>query len=70
MGVVKQPHAEVVAALDDGFTVGLAVERLHLGEDIEGAGGGVALHARNLVQQLHEGVAAVTEGLQHLLDLR
>ena len=69
VSVVEQPHAEVVAALDDGLAVSLAVERLHLGEDIESAGGCVALHARDLVQQLHEGVAAVTEGLQHLLNL-
>ena len=70
MGIVKQPHAEVVAALDGGLAVGLAVERLHFREHIESTGGSVALHTWNLVQQLHEGVAAVTEGLQHFLDFR
>ena len=69
MGVVKQPHAKVVAAFDDGLTVGLAVVRLHLGEYVEGTGGGVALHAGDLVHQLHEGVATLTEGFQHVLDL-
>ena len=37
MSVVKQPHAEVVAAFDNGLTVGFAEVILHVGENVKSA---------------------------------
>lgn len=70
MGVVEQEHAEVVAAFDGGFAIGLAVVRLDFREHIESTSRHVAFHAWDFVQHVVEHIAALAECFQHGLDFR